>query len=502
MTGREIASSLRDVAMTKSMNKKLPKIILNKKPTYLKIAEGLDLFEVFSKIEKQFENCFILESLGEQGSLSRYSIVGFDPEHIISARGNTLFFDDEVFEFDPTSPSLHQDFGRQARLRGASNPYFALREIVPQDLFSKFYAGGLIGFMSYEAVNYFEPTLKLEEHKDFEAFKFGVYLDGLVLDKVTGELFYFYYEKNRYELVKQVLRGTRKSTGLPPAQDDNKEDQNVSVKFIGDSLDKEGHKENVEYVLDQIKKGNTFQCEVGFKSKFEIKGEAILIYENLRKINPSPFMYYLKFGDQKIIGASPELLFRLKNGDMETFPLAGTAKRGKTESEDIELARKLLNDPKEIAEHNMLVDLHRNDLGKAAKFGTVKVRSLMDIKKFSHVQHISSEISAVIKDDCDMFCALSCSFPAGTLSGAPKIESMKIINHLEKEPRGPYGGAVGHFGFDGNCTFAISIRSLFISGNKAYAQTSGGVVLDSKPEKEYQEIVNKLAAMKEVLSKN
>lgn len=445
---------------------KLPKIILKKKPTYLKIAEGLDLFEVFSKIEKQFENCFILESLGEQGNLSRYSIVGFDPAHIISARGNILYFDNHEFK--------------------VSNPYFALREIIPQDAFSKFYAGGLIGFLSYEAVNFFEPSLKLDEHKDFEAFKFGVYLDGVVLDKVTGELFYFFYEKNRFEEVKELIKTKTKR-------------EKVEIKFKGDTLDKQSHKENVEYVLEQIKKGNSFQCEVGFKSEFEISGDSLLIYENLRKINPSPFMYYLKFSGQKIVGASPELLFRLKNGDMETFPLAGTAKRGKTEVEDMELARKLLNDPKEIAEHNMLVDLHRNDLGKAAKFGTVKVKSLMDIKKFSHVQHISSEISGVIKDDYDMFDALSFSFPAGTLTGAPKIESMKIINKLEGEPRGPYGGVVGHFGFDGNCTFAISIRSLFISGKNAYAQTSGGIVMDSDADKEYQEIVNKLAGMRKAL---
>ena len=276
-------------------------------------------------------------------------------------------------------------------------------------------------------------------------------------------------------------------------------EKEVKVQFLRDTLDKENHKRNVEYVLEEIRKGNTFQCEVGFKSEFKIQGDSLLIYEKLRKINPSPFMYYLKFGSQRIIGASPELLFRLKNGDMETYPLAGTAKRGKSEKEDIDLARKLLNDPKEIAEHSMLVDLHRNDLGKIAKFGTVKVKSLMDIKKFSHVQHISSEISAVIKDDADMFDGLASSFPAGTLTGAPKIESMKIINKLENNPRGPYGGAVGHFGFDGNCTFAISIRSLFIAGKNAYAQTSGGIVLESEPDKEYQEIVSKLAAMKEVL---
>src|SRR3989344_1535964 len=419
--------------------KKLPKIILNKKPTYLKIAEGLDLFGVFSKIESEFKNCFILESLGEQNSLSRYSIVGFDPQHIISAKGQTLYFDNQKFEFD--------------------------------------------------------PTLKFKEHPEFDTFKFGVYLDGLVLDKVTGELFYFYYEKNRFDVVKQILHSVQndKKGSL------NKLGKNLKVRFLGDTLDRAGHKKNVEYVLEQIKAGNTFQCEVGFKSEFEITGDTFLIYENLRKINPSPFMYYLKFASQRIIGASPELLFRLKNGDMETFPLAGTAKRGKTEKENMELARQLLNDPKEVAEHNMLVDLHRNDLGKAAKFGTVKVRSLMDIKKFSHVQHISSEISGVIKEGCDMFCALSASFPAGTLTGAPKVESMKIINRIENAPRGPYGGAVGHFGFDGNCTFAIAIRSLFVSGKYAFSQTSGGVVLDSDPDKEYEEIVNKLAAMKEVL---
>lgn len=462
------------------MKKTLPKIILTKKPTYLKIAEGLDLFDVFSRIENEFETCFILESLGEQNSLSRYSIVGFDPSHIISAKGKDLYFDGKKYEVE--------------------NPYFALRKIVPQDAITKFYAGGLIGHIGYEAVNYFEHSLKLKEHPLFDTFKFGVFLDGLVLDKVTGELFYFFYEKSRLDLVRELIKSKPKK-------------REVAVKFLGDTLDREGHKENVKYVLEEIRAGNTFQCEVGFKSEFEIKGDPFLIYENLRKINPSPFMYYLKFGQQKsaslgnlprparqiIIGASPELLFRLKNGDMETYPLAGTAKRGKTEEEDKELARKLLNDPKEIAEHNMLVDLHRNDLGKAARFGTVKVRSLMDVKKFSHVQHISSEISGVIKDGCDMFCALSASFPAGTLTGAPKIESMKIISRMEKSPRGPYGGAVGHFGFDGNCIFAISIRSLFVSGNYAFAQTSGGVVLDSDPDREYEEIGNKLQSMRKAL---
>lgn len=446
---------------------KLPKIEIPAKPKYMKISETEDFFSLFSKIEAESENCFILESLGEESYISRYSIIGFAPAHIISARKNILKFDKNEFK--------------------VQNPYDSLREIVPQNVISRAYSGGLIGFISYEAMNYFEPSLKLPEHEDFEQFKFGVFLDGLVYDKMTGEIFYFYFEKDRSDYIKKILKKEHPKRQKP------------KIKFLGDSSTKDEHKETVDKVLEEIKKGNTFQCEVGFKSNFEISKDSFAIYEELRRINPSPHMYYIKFKYQKIIGASPELLFRLRNGEMETFPLAGTTLRGRDIEEDKAFARKLLNDPKEIAEHNMLIDLHRNDLGRAARFGTVKVRSAMDIKKFSHVQHISSEIVGIIDNKNDMYSALASCFPAGTLTGAPKIESMKIIAGNEKNPRGPYGGAVGHFGFNGNCTFAIPIRTLFVNGNKGYTQTSGGIVADSKPANEYEEIQNKLAAMKKVL---
>jgi anthranilate synthase component 1 len=314
-----------------------------------------------------------------------------------------------------------------------------------------------------------------------------VYLDGLIFDQMTGEIFYYYYEENKIELLKNILDETENIV------------EPVETEFIGNSMNKNEHKLAVLKIKDDIKNGLIFQCEVGFKSHYVIKGDITEIYSKLRELNPSPHMYYMKFNDQKIIGASPELLFRLRNGEMETFPLAGTTKRGSNKLEDLKLARELLNDPKEIAEHNMLVDLHRNDLGRVAKVGTVKVRSLMDIKKYSHVQHISSEIVGIISEKEDMFSALASNFPAGTLSGAPKIEAMKIINEIEDEGRGPYGGAVGQFGFNGDCTFAIPIRSLFIKGEKAYAQTCGGNVYDSDPEKEYIEIERKLEAMKIVL---
>lgn len=445
------------------------KIKLPSKPKYKVIDEDLDFFGLFAKIEKDFENCFMLESLGEESYVSRYSVVGFDPESIISARGNILTTDGESEEVE--------------------NPYHSLREIMPEPTISRFFAGGLIGFMSYEAANYFESKLELPEHGDFELFKFGVYKDGLIYDTVTGVLNYFYYDNDRSELIK----------GYVNKPDIDLTGSNTKVEALGHSMTQAQHAEVVNTTKDEIVAGNTFQCEVGFKTKFEVEGDALPIYAKLREVNPSPHMYYLKFGRQRIVGASPELLLRLRQGELESFPLAGTVGRGKDVDEDRKLARKLLNDPKEIAEHNMLVDLHRNDIGKVSRFGTVKVRSLMDIKKFSHVQHISSEIVGIIDNKYDMFDALAAVMPAGTLSGAPKLESMKIIQRNEKEPRGPYGGALGHFGFNGDCIFAIPIRTLFIADERAYAQTSGGIVYDSVPRNEYDEILRKLAAMQKVM---
>lgn len=448
---------------------KLPKIYPSadgQKPTYIKLAEDIDFYMLFRKIEQQVKTCFIFESLGEEGKFARYSIIGFNPQNIISAKGNTLFIDSKAFP--------------------VKNPYFSLSQIMPRKAISRNYCGGLIGYLSYEAVNYFENSINVKVHPLFDQFLFGVYTDGIILDKLTNEIFYFYYDIDRSKLLRKIIKSKIKNSFL-------------KIKFLGDSLTKEEHKEKVLQVKEEIKAGNVFQCEVGFKSEFKIQGDALKIYEKLRKVNPSPFMYYLKFGDRKIIGASPELLFGLRDGEMQTSPLAGTIKRGKDQKDDQRLARVLLSDPKERAEHNMLVDLHRNDIGRVAEFGTVKVRDLMSVKKFSHVQHISSEIVGILKKGEDTFSALAANFPAGTLTGAPKIEAMKIIDKTEQEARGPYGGAVGHFGFNGDSTFAIAIRSLFIAQDYGFTQTSGGIVYDSTPEKEYDEIQRKLAAMKEVL---
>jgi anthranilate synthase component I len=455
----------------------LPKIHISQKPTYVKLSDGVDFFDLFKKIEQRFETCFIFESLGEEGKFSRYSIIGFDPSHMIGARENVLTID-----------------GKNYRV---PNPYHALRSIMPQRTIGRNYDGGLVGYLSYEALNYMEPSLKVKTHDKFDQFLFGAYTDGVILDKLTDELTYFYYGKNRSDVLKEIINS-------------KVSEESFSAKCVDGGLSEKEHAKIVEDVKEKIREGKTFQCEVGFKTKYKIKGDTVGIYKRLREINPSPFMYYLKFGNpssaqgyggqsKKIIGASPELLFSLRDGEMTTRPLAGTIRRGANPKEDQQLARELVNDEKERAEHNMLVDLHRNDIGKVAKFGTVKIRDLMTVKKFSHVQHISSEVVGTIRPEEDMFSGLASQFPMGTVCGTPKIETIKIIDANEKEARGPYGGGIGHFGFNGDCTFALTLRSVFISGEDAYTQTSGGIVYDSVPKKEFDEIRRKSAAMKEVL---
>jgi anthranilate synthase component 1 len=449
-----------------------PRLQLPRKPHYITITAGCDFFGLFKKIERRYENCFYLESLGEDSHMARHSIIGFDPEQLLYANGNTL----TIEERDGSKTDYSSD-----------NPYKLLRDIVPQNILSRKYAGGLTGYLGYDAMNYFEPSLNIQASEMFDAFRFGLFKDGLILDKMTGELIYFYYNNSRIDEIETLL-ATEDTVNGP-----------LQVSADGETMSRDDHRAAVLKVKQDIIDGKIFQTEVGFKKRFRLKGDTINIYEQMRELNPSPQMYYVKFAEQRLIGASPELLFRLRQGEMETFPLAGTTRRGIDEKEDTALARTLLNDPKEIAEHNMIVDLHRNDIGRVAQFGTVKVRNLMDIKRFSHVQHISSEIVGIMAEGEDMFSALASNFPAGTLTGAPKIEAMKVINELEGDGRGPYGGAVGHFSFNGDCTFAIPIRTVFANGEQAYVQTCGGNVYDSNPDDEWEEIRRKFAGTKKVL---
>lgn len=438
------------------------------KPSYVTLDSSINFVSFFEKVLTQSEFCFFLESQGEQSSDNRYSMIGFDPQEIYRAKGNTI-----------------EKSGVQKQV---PNPYEFLANEVPSEVLSRDYAGGLVGYLSYEAMQYFEPDLELNIHPDFAAFEFGLFMDGIIYDKVTDETVYFFYEENRIDRVKDILQTTVAETNI------------LQVDYLGQTKTKEEHSQMVAKAKAEIIAGNTFQCQIGFEKRFKLNGSPFAIYKELRNINPSPHMFYLKFKDTQMLGASPELLLRNRNDEMETYPLAGTIHRATSFADDSKLARRLLSDPKEIAEHNMLIDLHRNDLGRVSRFGSVKLRRQFDIKRFSHVQHISSEVSGLQKYQGNSFDSLASVFPAGTLSGAPKIESMKIIDRLEGEPRGPYGGAIGQFGLNGDCAFSIPIRTLFVHGDQAFIRASGGIVYDSVAENEYQEIENKmgslLAAMK------
>jgi len=253
-----------------------------------------------------------------------------------------------------------------------------------------------------------------------------------------------------------------------------------------------------------IYKGHVFQVVLAKSINFRVKGDLIDLYAKLREVNPSPYMYMLKMSQRYILGSSPEMLIRVTKDYIETFPIAGTRPIEQDEKKNEQLRRELLEDEKEIAEHTMLVDLARNDIGRICEFGTVKVKGFMNVKRFSHVQHIVSHVVGKMQKKFDSYDCLKAVFPAGTVSGAPKVRAMQIIDELEPSVRGPYAGALGYFSFNGSCDFAITIRSLFVNGDKAYIESGAGIVIDSNPELEWAETEHKanaiLSALKETAS--
>lgn len=455
-------------------------------PKTVTLGHDIDLLDLFWLIKNDNDACYFFESISHPRHQDRFHVIGFDPALVLTARGDRL---DVVGRDD----IIEKCIGEKVPSFSVSgvNPYQYMAEHCKMDKGCRSHQGGLIGFLAYEAMNYFEDSINLDEHDDFEPFKLGLYLDGLILDTVSQTLSYYTFDVDRSDYVRGLI-------GQLPL--DKPAGGAVTSKYLGDSETKEGLKAKVAYTQEKINAGYSFQAEVGVKSFFEVKGDKFSVYRRLRDVNPSPYMYYVQFGEQELFGASPEILISSKSGHILTTPTAGTIRRGKDAAEDVVLARELLSDPKEVAEHNMLVDLHRNDVSIVSQPGTVMVEDLMYLIKFSHVQHIVSNVIGVKSRDKTGFDVLRAILPGGVVSGAPKIETVKIIAENEHIPRGPYGGAVGRFGFNGDCDFCLPIRSLFCTGDKAFAQTSAGVVFDSVPENEYQEVQRKLAAMKTTLA--
>jgi anthranilate synthase component 1 len=314
----------------------------------------------------------------------------------------------------------------------------------------------------------------------------GIYDDGFIFNHTQQSALYYYQEENRLPEVEKTLKKT-----------DNNEELKISKPKT--NISKKYFEHAVEKAKEYITAGDIFQVVLSKRYQFQTQGSLIPFYQALRHINPSPYMYYYKAGDRQIVGASPEMLVRIDNRMVETFPIAGTTKITQDETENKRLAQDLLLDPKERAEHVMLVDLARNDVGKISNFGSVHVPEFMKVHQYSHVQHIVSQVIGKLRDDLESFDAIRSVFPAGTVSGAPKVRAMEIINELEPSQRGPYAGAVGYFSYNGNADFAITIRTLFANKNQAYIQAGAGIVADSIPEHEWVETENKAKALMKAL---
>lgn len=421
-----------------------------------------DPLAVFKQLAGQHDCCFLLETLADkdQPQTTGQSYIGVAPEHCFSALDGKFYVD-----------------GKQQK---TANPYQSLKQQIKFDnKLPDGYIGGLVGYFSHEAIHYTEPTLSFPYRRDFFDFEFGRYNDGLVFRRGQSPE-YFYYDKDRLELYQRS--GTRAAK--------------LKINFVKAAKDAKRYGDMIDRARDDIQNGRVFQVVLANKYEYDFSGDLLELYKELRIINQSPFMFFIKFGNIITLGASPELLTHASpGGQVYLEALAGTIRRGKTAAEDAELAKKLLADEKEIAEHSMLVDLARNDVGRISQIGSVQIDDLMYIKRLSHVQHISSIVSGKLQPGRDAFDALSASFPAGTLSGAPKIEAIKMICELEGYERGPYGGSIGYFSYNGDSVQAVNIRSVSTVGSKLYLHSGSGIVYDSRPEREYQEISEKKAAM-------
>ena len=423
-----------------------------------------DPLDVFEQLAGNHEYCFLLETLADkdQPQTSGQSYIGVAPEHCFAAREGKFFVDGKE---QPTG-----------------NPFQSLsKQIELDNQLPAGYIGGLVGYFSHEAIHYIEPSLSFDYPREFNDFEFGLYNDGLIFRRGESPE-YFYQDNDRLDLYKS------KAKALGSEQ--------LKIDFVGSVQDASQHGAMVDKARDDIQNGRVFQVVLANAYEYSFVGDLLQLYKELRRINQSPFMFFMKFGNIITLGASPELLVHTSpDGNVYLEALAGTIRRGATEAEDESLAQEMLHDEKEVAEHNMLVDLARNDVGRVSAIGSVKIDDLMYIKKLSHVQHLSSIVSGRLEAGRDAFDALAAAFPAGTLSGAPKIEAIKMINELEGYERGPYGGTIGYFSYNGDSVHAVNIRSVSAVGSKLLLNSGSGIVYDSKPEREYQEISEKKAAM-------
>ena len=425
-------------------------------------------------------HCYMLESAQANETWGRYTFLGFDPKLEITCIDGEMKAGNFRVKTDNPSGYLRQ------LLADYKSPRF---DYLPP------FTGGLVGYFSYDYLGYSEPTVR-REVEDTEDFKD---VDLMLFDKVIA------FDNLRQKIIlivnmplDDVEVGYNKAVmelgqlaNLIKNGEKKKEPSGKLLGKVTPLFDKEQFCGMVEKAKHYIREGDIFQIVLSNRLSAPFEGSLLNTYRMLRTINPSPYMFYFSGTDVEVAGASPETLVKLENGVLHTFPLAGTRPRGKTAEEDKALEAELLADEKELAEHNMLVDLGRNDLGKVSRFGTVKVEKLHSIERYSHVMHIGSTVRGEIAQDKDALDAIEAVLPAGTLSGAPKLRACRLIGELENNKRGIYGGAIGYIDFTGNMDTCIAIRIAYKKNGKVFVRSGAGIVADSVPEKEFEECLNK-----------
>jgi anthranilate synthase component 1 len=435
---------------------------------------------------------YLLESADGGKRWGRYSFIGCKPFlKAVSRNGETAIWQDDQVEV----------------LKEVGNPLHVLRDLSAQfqpvtapDLPP--FQGGLVGFFNYDLVRKWErlPGIKPVEpdlpESIFTACRHLIVFDHfshMVKVVVFAHLVEAADPEQIYRQACQEVTQTIMKLSAPlPGRS---KDESFHLTGLEPNLQRKDFEAAVAKAKEYIVAGDVIQVVLSQKFTAQVAGEDLILYRNLRSVNPSPYMFYLNFDDIKLIGASPEILVRLTDGKIELRPIAGTRPRGNTPDEDQLYEKELLSDPKERAEHIMLVDLGRNDVGKVAESGSVTVPRLMEIERYSHVMHIVSRIEGTLKQQKDCYDLFMSAFPAGTVSGAPKIRALQIIGELEPAPRGPYAGAVGYFGFNGNMDFCITIRTITINKDRLSIQVGAGIVADSSPANEYDETIKKAEAM-------
>ena len=459
-------------------------------PVYMEILSDVRTpISVLKALKQVSSHTYLLESADNSNHWGRYSFLGYDPKIELFCKNHKMTIKDGTTRtFECSDPA--------AEIRNILNQYKSPRlEELPT------FTGGFVGYFACEYIRYIEPILDFPTPDDDSAMVNDV--DLMLFDKVIA----FDHYKNKIYLIANIgtndlERNYNKAELELKALADlvvNGKEADVPKGVLKTEFTSEFTKDEFEAVVKKtqhyIKEGDIFQCVVSNRREAEFDGSLLNAYRVLRTLNPSPYMFYLSGGNVELTGASPETLVKLTDGKMYTFPIAGTMRRGKNEAEDLAIEEKLINNEKELAEHNMLVDLGRNDLGKIAKFGSVKVEALHMLQRFSHVIHITSTVSGDIQDGKDALDAIGATLPAGTLSGAPKIRAIEILHELEKSPRGVYGGAVGYIDFSGNMDVCIGIRMAMNKGGKVYVRAGAGIVRDSVPASEYNETLIKGQSM-------